>query len=136
MLIVINKLLFVLLETHSSFRFQCRLLSMTTFFEIAVYILVWAKQKNSQCLFDFRILKLLLLSFFLRCKSLVSCAISIRAEPIYSTVSRVLLSFSVICLCCDNCAGVAIESGKVRVIFTNQQELQKSEKFQSLVKSC
>ena len=31
-----NKL-FVLLEPHSSFRFQYRLLTMTTFFEIAVY---------------------------------------------------------------------------------------------------
>ena len=29
--------LFVLLEPHSSFRFQYRLLTMTTFFEIAVY---------------------------------------------------------------------------------------------------
>ena len=32
-----NKL-FVLLETQSSFRFQYRLLTKTTFFEIAVYI--------------------------------------------------------------------------------------------------
>ena len=30
--------LFVLLEPHSSFRFQYRLLTMTTFFEIAVYV--------------------------------------------------------------------------------------------------
>ena len=36
MQIVLNKQ-FVLLEPHSSFRFQCRLLIMTTFFEKAVF---------------------------------------------------------------------------------------------------
>ena len=40
--------LFVLLETHSAFWFQYRLLTMTTFFEIAVYIY---SHKDLECVY-------------------------------------------------------------------------------------